>query len=129
MGSLLDLLETSGPGPHVAALELVGARPQEGRSSIFRFGYSTGAVNMALVGHGWDVHRPTPLSWKKHFQLTNSKLTPAEKKDQSRLLAMKRFPGQAHLFKRKKDDGRAEAALLSLFVWEKILNQTLPAAA
>jgi crossover junction endodeoxyribonuclease RuvC len=43
-------------------------------------------------------------------------------KDTSRQLAMQRFPDYAEKFVRKKDDGRAEAALIALYGAE-VLNK------
>jgi hypothetical protein len=37
-------------------------------------------------------------------------------KDGAREMAMRLWPSKSELFKRKKDDGRAEAALLALYL-------------
>jgi crossover junction endodeoxyribonuclease RuvC len=39
-------------------------------------------------------------------------------KDAARGVAIQRFPAMAGAFARKKDDGRAEAALIALYGWE-----------
>jgi crossover junction endodeoxyribonuclease RuvC len=53
-----------------------------------------------------------PAIWKKHFGLSTDK-------DASRALAGQTFPDQADLWKLKKQDGRAEAALIALYGWVK----------
>ncbi len=98
----------------VSLLEFVAARPGQGAPATFRFGQGYGAIQMALVGHGWERYRATPSQWKKHFKLSADKGV-------SRALAAARFPGQAHLFARVKDDGRAEASLLTLYALETII--------
>ena len=49
----------------------------------------------------------SPGKWKKHFGLTSDK-------EKSRALAIATWPQSDH-FRRKKDDGRAEAALTALY--------------
>lgn len=89
-------------------LEQVASRPGQGVSSVFRFGQVYGACEMAAAATGRPLHHVTPSAWKKHFNI-------AAGKDQARGLASQRFPSAAHLFARKKDDGRAEACLLALY--------------
>lgn len=110
------------PETCVAVLEKVATMPGQGISSAFRFGEGYGAIQMALVGHGWERNYVTPATWKKHFKLSRDKGV-------SRALASQRFPQYAHLFDRVKDDGRAEAALLALYGREVILPQQNRAAA
>lgn len=99
----------------MAVLEQVHAMPKQGVSSTFRFGQCYGALQMAVVGHGYEVHDVTPQKWKKHFGLSNDKGV-------SRSVASQRFPQCAELFKRVKDDGRAEAALMALYGAEELLK-------
>lgn len=53
-----------------------------------------------------------PNDWKRALHMANSKLTYKEKKSVSRQFATDLHPELAKLFKRIKDDGRAEAVLL-----------------
>lgn len=106
MRPLFDLLDS-----HTGAivwLEKVGARPGQGVSSMFRFGQQLGALEMAAAAHSHQLRYVTPASWKKHFGLSADK-------GAARSVAMQRFPAQASLFARVKDDGRAEAALIALY--------------
>lgn len=102
----------------VAMVEQVSAMPGQGVTSMFRLGQSLGAIEATVHGHGYEVHYATPSKWKRYFGLSSNK-------DISRGLAKQRFPAQASYFDRKKDDGRAEAALLALYALEKVygLNQ------
>lgn len=97
-----------------AVLEKVHAMPKQGVSSTFRFGQCYGSLQTALAAHRIPVHDITPPTWKKYFGLSNDKGV-------SRGLAIQRFPRQADQFKRIKDDGRAEAALLALYGKEKCI--------
>lgn len=100
-------------GADMAVMELVSAMPGQGVTSMFRFGQVYGALEMAIVGHGYMRYDVTPATWKKHFKLSRDK-------DVSRGMAMDRFPAYANKFTRKKDDGRAEAALIALYAFETL---------
>lgn len=112
---LRPVVDEHAPDRIVAMLEFVAARPGQGAPATFRFGQGYGAVEMALAGHGWERHYVTPAVWKKHFKLSKDKGV-------SRALACRRFPDQAELFSRVKDDGRAESALIALYAQETIRN-------
>lgn len=99
---------------NIAVVEQVAAMTKQGVSSVFRFGQGYGALQMALTGHGYEIHYVTPAVWKKHFRLSPDKGV-------SRSLASQRFPAQAKAFERVKDDGRAEAALIALYGAEKLV--------
>jgi crossover junction endodeoxyribonuclease RuvC len=112
MHTLFSMLEPR--GKVTAVLEHVAARPGQGAPATFRFGQGYGAIQMALAAHGIPTHYVTPAKWKKHFGLSKDKGV-------SRGLAQQRFPHIADQFKRVKDDGRAEAALIALYGKEKLL--------
>ncbi len=92
-------------------LELVGARPGQGVSSMLRFGKQIGAIEMSAASHKQELRFVTPSSWKGYFGLSADKGV-------ARGLAMRRFPSHASLFERVKDDGRAEACLIALYGYE-----------
>jgi crossover junction endodeoxyribonuclease RuvC len=94
--------------PDVAVIERVGAMPGQGVSSTFKFGASFGVVCGVLAALEIPCHRVSPAVWKKYFKL------PVEK-EQSRALALRLFPATADHFSRKKDHGRAEAALIARY--------------
>lgn len=91
-----------------AVVEDVHAMPKQGVSSVFSFGRSLGVVEGVLAGGGWSIHYVSPARWKKAMGLTNDK-------GMSRRRAIELWPAKADLFKRVKDDGRAEAALIGLW--------------
>jgi hypothetical protein len=90
-----------------AYVEFVGPRPKEGAVGAFAFGRSRGVVEGVLAAHGLPIEFVTPAAWKRAVGIP-----PGEAKDLARSEAIRRWPAQAHLFARKCDDGRAEAALI-----------------
>jgi crossover junction endodeoxyribonuclease RuvC len=103
--ALFDLIHQY--APDLAVIEIVHSMPKQGVASSFNFGMSYG-IAKGVVG---SLHIPTinvaPTKWKKHFGLTADK-------EQARALAISTWPFSEH-FRRKKDNGRAEAALLALY--------------
>lgn len=102
-----------------AVVEKVGAMPENGVVSMFRFGYVTGAVTGVLAGQFIPLHETMPAVWKAQMGLTHDKKL-------SIAMAKRKFPKHAHLFERKVrngrlPDGQAEAAMLALFGVLKIL--------
>lgn len=93
----------------VAVVEQVHSMPKQGVASSFDFGKSYGIVLGVLEGARIRTEHVPPTRWKKAMRLTADK-------DMARRKAIERWPKHAELFKRKKDDGRAEAALLALWL-------------
>ena len=89
-------------------VEQVTAMPGQGVSSMFSFGESFGVVKGVMAGRGINLNLVTPVKWKKAMNLNAGK-------DGSRAMAIQMWPEQAEMFKRVKDDGRAEAALIAEF--------------
>ena len=108
---LLDIVNPETDDMAIAFIEQVGAMRGQGVSSMFRFGESYGATQMAVTAHKIPMRLITPAKWKAHFGLTRDKGV-------SRGLAAQCFPNQAKMFSRVKDDGRAEAALIALYGYE-----------
>lgn len=96
-----------------AVVELVGARPNQGASSGFKFGRGLGAIDGIMAQRRTPITHVTPSVWKKHFGLLG------RDKDASRARACELFPSYARLFARVKDDGVAEAALLAKYGYDK----------
>jgi hypothetical protein len=92
----------------IVAIERVGSMPGQGVASTFRFGVSYGIVVGVVGALGHRTLHPTPAKWKADMGLTADK-------ERSRKAAIDRWPKRAEFFARKKDDGRAEAALLALW--------------
>lgn len=101
--------------PTVAIIERVSAMPKQGVSSTFRFGVAYGLIQGIVGAQQIPVHFVTPQKWKKHFLLSADK-------EKSRTKALQLWPARAELFKRKKDHGRAEAALLAQYYVDVFMN-------
>lgn len=95
-------------GPTMAVVERVGAMPGQGVSSMFKFGHANGLVVGVIGACAVPMALISPSKWKKHFNLSADK-------EEARALALRRFPSLADALKRKKDHGRAEAALIALY--------------
>lgn len=96
-----------------AVVERVSSMPGQGVVSVFKFGKGYGQVLGVIDGLEIPLLEPTPSQWKRDMGLNSDK-------ERSRSLAIKIWPSQAQLFKFKKDNGRAEAALLALWGLRKL---------
>jgi hypothetical protein len=92
-----------------AFIERVSSRPGEGGVQSFSFGRSAGVVEGVMGAAVIPCKFLTPPQWKRAVGLA-----PGRDKDASRAEAIRRWPKEAELFKRKKDDGRAEACLIAM---------------
>lgn len=90
----------------IAYVEQVNAMPGQGVTSMFAFGQSFGMVQGVLAGLGIPAQLVPPGKWKKWQNLNTSK-------DASRAKAAAIWPNMAGEFRRVKDDGKAEAALIA----------------
>jgi hypothetical protein len=97
--------------PHVAIIEHVHPHPKEGVSSVWRFAaaYTTAHVVVQLLNI--PIILVTPAKWKRYMNLKGG----PEGKEQARRRVIESFPIFAERFSRKKDHGRAEAALLAVY--------------
>ena len=93
-----------------ALIEFVGSRPGEGAVGAFAFGRSRGVVEgvLALRGSG-DVYHSSRLETRDRHSAGQG-----WREDAALSEAIRRWPSQAALFARVKDDGRAEAALIAV---------------
>lgn len=98
--------------PMRAIVERASAMPGQGVVSMFKFGQAYGALRAAVTACEIPQHLITPRSWKGHFRLDSDK-------EKSRALAIRLWPG-CGFFERKKDHGRAEAALIARYGSEVI---------
>jgi crossover junction endodeoxyribonuclease RuvC len=93
-------------------LERVGAMPGQGVTSVFSFGRSFGILEGVLASERIPFTIVTPQEWQKAAGVRGGK-------DGSRMRAGELFPNYANLFARKKDDGRADAALMAWYAATK----------
>lgn len=82
--------------------------PGQGVSSMFAFGRAVGVLEGALGAHKIPYSRIPPQEWQRGMRVRGGK-------DGARERAMALFPAKAGDFARKKDDGRADAALLAAY--------------
>jgi len=92
----------------LAVIEQNHSRPNQGVASMFKFGYVSGLAVGVCAGCGIKIHLTKPQVWKSLMGLSSDKKLSLQK-------AIQKFPDKQKLFARKKDDGRAEAALLAVF--------------
>lgn len=90
----------------VTVIEDVHSMPKQGVASSFKFGRGKGVVEGVFAGAGLSLRYVAPSKWKRDLKLSKDK-------GASRQLAMELWPAHVGLFKRVKDDGRAEAALIA----------------
>ena len=103
--ALYDLIRQY--GPDLAVVEIVHAMPKQGVSSCFNFGMSYGTALGVIGALKIPTVHVSPTKWKKYYCLSADK-------EESRALAISKWPASLH-FRRKKDNGRAEAALMALY--------------
>ena len=90
----------------LAVVEDVHSMPKQGVRSVWTFALGHGSVLGALGALHVPVQLVTPAVWKKAMGLSKDK-------NASRQRAIEVWPAEAARFARVKDDGRAEAALLT----------------
>ena len=78
----------------------------QGITSAFNYGFGAGVLEGVAIGLGLPIEMIRPAVWKK------ASGTPADK-GACRQMASRLWPGKAQDFRRVKDDGRADAALLA----------------
>jgi antirestriction protein ArdC len=81
---------------------------KQGASSGFKYGRATGAIEAVIACCGIPMTVVEPSLWKKHHRLRG------DDKEGGRQLALMLFPAAHALLARKRDHGRAEAALIAL---------------
>jgi len=103
--ALADLIK--GHDPQLVVIEQVHSMPKQGVASTFKFGVAYGMARGVVASLMVPQVYVTPGKWKKFYGLT-------AEKEKSRELAIQTWPA-SDAFRRKKDHGRAEAALLALY--------------
>jgi crossover junction endodeoxyribonuclease RuvC len=93
-----------------AFVERVGPRPKEGAVGAFQFGDCKGVIRGVLAAAAIPTIWISPPQWKRVANIPPGK----DQKDMARSVAIARWPAHADKFALKKDDGRAEAALIGL---------------
>lgn len=92
--------------PDVVVVEDLHAMPR-GSIASFSLGWSTGVAVSVVQTLRYPLVMLRASEWKKAMGLIG------KDKDASRLLATEMWPSHAEKFKRKRDDGMAEACLIA----------------
>jgi crossover junction endodeoxyribonuclease RuvC len=92
--------------PSTAYVERAQAYPGQGASSGFSYGRAVGAIEAVVALCSIPLILVEASAWKKQLRL------PGKDKEAARQKALQLFPAQHVLLARKRDHGRAEAALL-----------------
>jgi crossover junction endodeoxyribonuclease RuvC len=94
--------------PQHALIERAQAMPKQGASSGFKYGRAVGALEAVIAYCAIPMTIVEPSTWKKFHHLHGGDKEPARQR------ALQLFPNAHTMFARKKDHGRAEAALIAL---------------
>lgn len=98
-------------------VELVNAMPGQGVTSMFTFGRGAGIIEGVLAGLELPYTLVSPVKWR------NGIGGMSKGKDAARARAAALFPKFADLFKRKCDNGRADAALIAKYGRRELLKE------
>ena len=103
--------------PTVCYMEQVHGVDGDSASSAFNFGRIAGAAEAVARILSDRFEFVTPPVWKKEMGLIRTA------KDDARALATSMWPASAERFRRKMDDGRAEAALIAEFGRRQLMQR------
>ena len=92
-----------------ALIERAQAMPKQGASSGFKYGRAVGALEGVLACCEIPMTIVEPSAWKKFYRLRGGD------KEGGRQRALQLFPAAHAWLARKKDHGRADAALVALY--------------
>ena len=96
-------------------IEEVHSMPRDGVTSAFTFGLHYGKLLGVLDSLDIPTLRVPPNNWKVALGLSSNKKDSLD-------LAKITFPEYKELFLRKRDDGRAESALIAYYAQKKIMS-------
>lgn len=105
-------------GVTLALIEQAGPRKNDGVIQAFGAGANWGTAYGALVAQYVPTERANPAHWKRTMQVTAAK-------DSSLARIKQMLPQHAAFFARKKDEGRAEAALIALYAEKRFLHRAV----
>lgn len=101
--------------PTMAIVEKVHSMPKQGVASTFKFGMAYGTVLGTIGALMIPLHLVRPPEWKKAFHL-------GADKEQARAMAIQLWPDEER-FSKKKDHGKAEAALIARYGLQILLKE------
>lgn len=92
----------------VVVVEAVHSMPGQGVASTFKFGTGFGMILGVLAAFELPMLRVSPTKWTRDLGVGSDK-------EAHRRWVIDTWPAYSDLFARKKDHGRADAALLALW--------------
>lgn len=103
--------------PDHAFIERAGAMPRQGGASGFKYGRAVGTLETFPVMLDIPMSIIEASAWKAAAGLKGKTQykNPNDAKEAARQRILQLHPKQAHLFARKMDHGRAEAALIAIY--------------
>jgi crossover junction endodeoxyribonuclease RuvC len=107
--------------PDHCIIEKVSARPGQGVTSMFRFGYAAGAVYGAIAALGLPCSFVAPQSWQKFHSVGPSA-------DAARQRATQLYPQLAPQLAKKRDCNRADAVLIACYGLHRLWPEVRQAA-
>lgn len=99
------LLDVRSVETAMVIIEATGARPGQGVTSMYNFGFGCGIMEGICAAMFLPYFYVAPQTWKRQMGVGADKTACRE-------MAQKLWPGAADKFRRVRDDGRADAALL-----------------
>lgn len=96
-------------------IEDVHAYPDQGVTSVFRFGEAKGILIGLAAAYLIPIVKIAPVVWKSDLGLSQDK-------SRSLSAASRLWPNFSHEFKLKKDADKAEAALIAYFAAKHVKN-------
>jgi crossover junction endodeoxyribonuclease RuvC len=103
--------------PDQVIVENTQPMPKNGSIASYSLGLNTGIILGVVQAMAHPLVRVRPQEWKKGMGLYG------KSKDDSRMLAIELYPEHAAKFRRKKDDGLAEAALIARWATAQAIYQ------
>jgi crossover junction endodeoxyribonuclease RuvC len=101
--------------PQHVYVEHARPMPQQGATSMFRYGRICGAIEGVIAARTIPFTLIDPRAWKRALHLDGNK-------ENARARALQLFPSAASELQRAKDHNRAEAVLLGIYALSKGLS-------
>jgi crossover junction endodeoxyribonuclease RuvC len=105
-----------------ACLELVGAMPKQGVSSVFSFGRTDGAIETAVAAAGIPYQKVPPQTWKRVLACPADKDGALLRANQLMPESVPHWTPERHVRDKEDCKGIAEAALIAYYGATKIFT-------
>jgi hypothetical protein len=109
--ALWPLLRNARKSTNIALVERVGGLPGQSGPAAFTFGHGVGLMRGMMHALSFEVVPVEAVRWKTVMKCPRDK-------NEARGRASELWPEHADLWRLKKHDGRAEAAIIALYGWQ-----------